>query len=306
MIPPAATSASQPSRRESSSRRIDAGLRVSGYDRLASLLISLLLLLGLAVVCLLTIWMSFRLFPRPKSVPVQLAEVGGNRGGVAGDSRELNSPDPVPLDAQAATAEDLPSALAAVAEAVAKRRAQLDDSLVVEQFESSAGGQSKGAGQHVGLGAGGGSGSGYPRPQRWEVRFPEGGTLQTYAQQLAYFRIELGVLGLGEQVLYANNVDAAKRVGRRADEQRLYMSWRGGGLKGADQQLLRQSGIDPGEKIVLHFFSPEAEQQLARLEQEHLKRHGGGRDLSRVVKTRFGVRAAGDGYEFFVQDQTYF
>ncbi|MCU0983058.1 MAG: hypothetical protein MUF25_28185, partial [Pirellulaceae bacterium] len=52
-------------------------------------------------------------------------------------------------------------------------------------------------------------------------------------------------------------------------------------------------------RMVLQFYPKETEMKLLRLEAENAK----GRDARAFLKTIFGVRPAGSGYEFFVIDQ---
>jgi hypothetical protein len=170
-------------------------------------------------------------------------------------------------------------------------------------LETGGKGSSKGTGSQVGLGSGGGPGSGFPRAQRWVIQFQEGGNLQSYGAQLQFFGIELGAIGTTNQVEYAYNLGKAKpdrRVGKGTDEKRLYFSWKDGNLKDADLQLMRLAGINPSGKIAVQFYTPETENQLAYLEESFAKRKG-----AEIRRTRFGVRAAGKGYNFYVIDQSY-
>jgi hypothetical protein len=79
------------------------------------------------------------------------------------------------------------------------------------------------------------------------------------------------------------------------------MTWRTGSLKEADRELLRRAGIVSGGRDILQFYPPEVEAQLAQAE----KQHAGPRDVESIRKTVFGVRRAGDGYEFYVIEQHY-
>jgi hypothetical protein len=204
---------------------------------------------------------------------------------------------------------ELSETLAAVMEAAASIRADLDSAQLVDPLQQAGGGKSRGTGNQVakgsGGGAGGGSGSGVgvPRGQRWEIRF-SGNTTAEYARQLDFFKVELAVLGSGNEVYYAYNFSKRKpdqRVGPRDQEKRLYMSWRRGTLEKTDRELLKAAGIDSEGKIVLQFYPPEVEAQLAQLERDYRKREP--RDIR---QTRFAVVTKGRGFEFQVMDQSVF
>ena len=141
-----------------------------------------------------------------------------------------------------------------------------------------------------------------PRAERWQVYFAEGITATEYARQLDSMGIELGAVGATGEIEYAAQLAkpiSDRRVGQAATETRLYMSWRRGALAEADRRLLASSGVNVGDKVVVLFFPEVAEQKLAELEKKFA-----GREPSAILRTRFGVRAAGRSYEFYVIDQT--
>jgi hypothetical protein len=282
-----------------------AGLKVGSYDYVASMLIALLVLIGLAVVCLLAVWASMSFSVSQKAIPVILDNIsGGREDGVLGESLEIESPDPEEIAKETDLEEpQIQKTIATVLDAVAVVQADLDDPQVSEQIETGGKGSSKGTGTQVGLGSGGGPGSGFPRAQRWVILFQEGGSLQQYGTQLQFFGIELGAIASNGQIEYAHNLNKPKpdrRVGKGTDEKRLYFSWKDGTLKEADRQLVQAAGINPAGKILVQFYSAETENQLAYLEETFANRKG-----AEIRRTRFGVRPAGKGYTFYVIDQTY-
>ena len=139
-----------------------------------------------------------------------------------------------------------------------------------------------------------------PRAQRWQIFFPEGNTLQDYAEQLDKFGIELGVITGPNQVEYASRLAANvpdKRDGRADEEQRLYMSWGRSDLADADRELAAKADIDSAGKVVLHFYPDQLEAKLTELEQAFA-----GREEAEILWTRFGIRKDGQ-YELYVIDQ---
>ncbi|MEX2121176.1 MAG: hypothetical protein WD847_16405 [Pirellulales bacterium] len=281
-------------------------LKVSPYENVASMLLALLILIGVVVFCLLIAWLSIKMFFPPfKSIPVRLEQVsGGMESGVVGESMQLDSPSPQDIAQESDLVEpQFQEALAAVIDAVATRQADLDDPALTEQLEEfQGGGRQEGAGDQPGFGAGEGP-PGVPPHMRWEVHFDQGTTLEGYARILQHFGIELGVLGGANEVLYAYNVAQPtpdRRSGPRTEERRLYMSWRQGELKEADRELLTRAGVAAGGKVILQFYPDHVEQMLLQLERSFR-----GRDASEIRKTRFGIRQAASGFEFYVIDQAY-
>ncbi len=266
-------------------------MTVSPYERVASWLIAMLILVGTAVLVLFLLWLTSQLFASQAAVPVTLEQVG--EGGGFGDSMELETED---LGQEVEFDEpEIQDTLATIADAVAAKTALLDTPLLSDQTATSHGGP-KGDGRAPGFG------SGKPgKPRHWEVRFLEGNTLETYARQLDFFGIELGVLLPGNKVEYASNLARprpTRRTGNADEEKRYYLTWRRGGLRQADLELLGRAGIDAGDRLILKFLPPKLEAQLAQLERQ--------RAGDRTVRTTyFAIRAQGAGYAFYVADQTY-
>jgi hypothetical protein len=140
-----------------------------------------------------------------------------------------------------------------------------------------------------------------PESQRWQINFPSGTTEAEYARQLAALGVELGVVRSDGTVEYLSNpgeVDPKRRTGPRADEKRIYWTWRRGNLAKADKTLLKNAGIDAGEDIILHLWPPATADKLAKLEQEYK-----GRKPLDIFLTRFAVKRTFRGYEVYVDEQ---
>jgi hypothetical protein len=284
-------------------------LRVSPYERAASLIIALLAMLGVAVFCLASAWLGSKVHRKePPPVPVTLEpeSPGGRDDGIVGESIQLDSPTPneMPQIGDTFDAVPLEATLDVIQDEVSSRVAATDVSDLADNFDSGKRRQTghlEGTGNAIPKGSGSGRG-GYGRPQRWEIRFAEGQTLEAYAHQLDYFGIELGVLGDGSAVQYASQLSQPKpnvRTGKREQENRLHMAWTQGNLLATDQALLRKAGINPEGRIILHFFPQPLENQLAVLERQVANRKA-----NQIRRTRFAVRSGGAGLEFYVVDQT--
>lgn len=287
---------------QSDSTSLDDGLQVSLYERVASLLISLLIMVGTAVAGLLIIWFTGQMFTTQTAVPVVLEDLsGGREDGVVGESMQLDSE--IDEIAQETEFEEpqMQETLEMVTDAVANQLAMLDNPALVDTLNAGGGGRSTGTGNQVGFGAGEGE-SGIPRAQRWTIRFQDN-TLEEYAQQLDYFKIELAALGPAG-VQYASGVSGSptRRTGRKGEkEERLYMSWKDGTLKQFDTQLLQKANIPTTGRIILQFYSADTENLLANIEKNYA-----GREADEIRKTVFQVERAGGGFQFKVVEQSYF
>ena len=282
-----------------------ARLKVAPYEQVASMLIALLVLIGVAVVLLLSVWLSLKIFVPQQAIPVIMDNLGGGReDGVVGESLEIDSPDPQQIAQETDLQEpQLQETVAMVLDAAAIIQADLDDPQISEEVETGGKGSSQGTGTQIGLGGGGGPGSGFPRAQRWVIQFQEGSSPQTYGAQLQFFGIELGAIANTNQIEYAYNLGKPKpdrRTGPGTAEKRLYFSWKDGTLKEADRQLMTAAGINTAGKILVQFYPPDTENLLAYLEEKFANRKG-----AEIRRTRFGVRPGGKGYTFYVIDQSY-
>jgi len=256
------------------------------------MLLSLLVLVGATVLTMLILWLTSRIFARQVAVPVIMEQIGEG-GGALGESMEMEAPSLEETDLEQ---PELTDTLSAVTDAIAAQAALLENPALYAEIRQKGGGS--------GEGRLAGSGGGRPgRPRHWEVRFIEGNTLETYARQLDFFRIELAVLMPGNKVEYAYNLTKAKpdrRTGPADQENRYYLTWRRGGLQAADRELLSRAGISAGGRLVLKFLPPELEGQLVALERARA-----GDRVDRIRATYFGILPEGQGYRFYVADQTY-
>lgn len=270
-------------------------LRVTRYENVASLVIALLILVGMAVLIMFLLWLRSTILAAQVAVPVQLEQIG--EGGGLGDSMEFEDVEEVGLETELEDPE-LMETLPTISDAVATKAAILEDPSLFDAEKTGRGGP-KGDGRAPG------SGGGRPgRPRRWEIVFDRGNTVETYARQLDFFRIWLGVPMADGRVVFAYNLakdrpDTATKT--YEEEKRMYLTWLGQGMQEADRELLAKADIDPGNRPILKFIEDEVAADLQTKE----KAKAGPDKVDKVRATRFGVRAAGRGYEFYVIDQSY-
>lgn len=278
-------------------------MRVSPYERVASMLLALLALVGAAVLLMFILWLTSQIFASGKAPPLTLEEIGTGDTEFSGGT-QLDAPMAEELGMETDLEEpSLEETLATIADAVASQVAMLDDPALTDEMLSGKGG-STGDGRGKGFGSGpGGTG----KARRWEVRFPPGNTIETYARQLDHFGIVLGVMEPGDagtaKVVYASRFTQQKpnrNEGPSTEEKRYYLTWRTGGLQQADLELLGRADITGKGKLILKFIPRELELALIKLEKDRA-----GDRAKNVRTTRFGVRPKGGGFEFYVIDQTY-
>jgi hypothetical protein len=288
-------------------------LQVSRYDRASSVLLTLLIMVGCAAVLLFVVWLTGKIIVPPQvAVSPTLTSIARD-GEDGGDGRapggsQLDTPSNEPVVGHDKKTSDVQENLDVLDVALVSKTAALDDLDALKPTRL--GSQGAGGGLWGGDGPGRGPGFGDrppghrknpDLPRSWEITFSSS-TLDVYARQLDFFKIELAVVLPDDKIAYAYNLAKPKpdtRVGAAAAEKRFYLTWRSGELERADRELLARAGIDVSNHVIVKFLSPETEAQLAELEKRHA-----GADPKDIRRTRFGVRADGNGFKFYVMEQS--
>jgi hypothetical protein len=306
-------------------KALEPVLGVTRYDRVVSVLLTCILVFGLLTSAFGAIWFSNQEWiahrPPPRLDVIDIiedVEGGGTEEGELGSS--LYAPGPEAPDVSTAVNPDdvvsdtpaVEQTMTAVLNAVGAAMEISDQLMMGTDLGSSAlpGGNPKGTGTKRNLGKGPGDGGGVKRQERWEIIFDAGQTEEEYARQLDYFRVELGAIS-DRKMYMVSNMSRAKpdlKVSSGGpDEKRLYFSWRSGGRRQVDLNLLGKAGVPlVGNVIVLQFYPFETEQLLARLERDYLKNAKNHVELRVVRKTKFSVVRKAGGYEFQIIRQEYF
>ncbi len=279
-------------------------LASSAYERAASWVIALNILVGTGVLLAFLIWLSHVMQYRggEQSTVVLVENVAGRGDHAAGFERDLEPPGMEELpDEMEPQVEQL---LEAVTEVVATQAAALD-TLQTPMLSTSSG---AGMGDSRPPGPLGEGEDIIPRSERWEIRY-NSNNLRAYARQLDFFQLELGAVGGGEsQVDYASHLAQPQPSARRGPgdaEKRLYMIWTSGALRRFDRQLLEAAGIRTAGRIVVQFYPKQIEELLARVEMDYA-RSNGKTSVKQIQRTVFGVRPQGTaGYEYYVISQSY-
>jgi hypothetical protein len=179
--------------------------------------------------------------------------------------------------------------------------------IVMDTFGGKGGfgeGEGTGIGDNRGPGSGPGTGDGIPAWDRWEVRW-SANDLQLYKRQLDFFGIEFGIAGGGiptvDYVKGFTGQPTIRKAQNPKQEKRVRFLYRGGPLKAADRKLAQDAGINIQGRIVFHFYNQATYDKLLTLENEKMRP----RRIKEVLRTVFGIRPAGNGFEFYVIRQDY-
>lgn len=309
--------------------RPPAELRVSAYDRVTSMLVSLLAITSFTVACLLFLYFARQLSTFQVAVPVKPVELpprGGGGGGQGDGSLGTGGDLELPPDFDAVPEPEIENMLTTIASAVQAQAPLLFDEQLDAELQpppddnavdvrrpglgGAGGGRGTGFGTGIGSGRGPGTGGGFGggrgvREPGREIVF-EPANLLEYAQFLDFFGIELGVLGQDNKIHYAYNLskqEPSVREGAPTDELRLYMNSARGRFAALDARLAMRSGIADKGRIILQFYPDQTQAILYQLEEAYAR--AAGRKREDILRTVFRVTRSGDRFEFTVEDQFY-
>ena len=281
------------------SRGKEYKLQVNAYDRTATMIIALLILVGFIVLGLVIMFFANKMVitvqPIPV-VPVEATSPNANRG-LADD------PEPPGMeDAPELSDPQVQETLQSLEFAASDKQVLLSDESLEAAEEA---GRGKGLGDARMAGPGGdGVVERVPRWERWKIRFePE--SADEFARWLDYHKIEIGVLGRDNLVHYASNLSQASPTVRTAEpikETRGYTSAADGPMPTLTEQLARKSDISQSGNVVLLFYPFEVESILWTMENQFSQ----GRDVNTIRETVFTVTRDGESFGFEIVDQKYF
>jgi hypothetical protein len=275
-------------------------LKPTSYEKASIGLTAVLALLGMITVLMFLIWLSSQWKWERAVAAVELEDVGGGgKGDNLSEDRDMEVPgmDEMPELTEPKVEQSLESVTQVVA----------SQDLVMDTFGGK-GAFGNGVGTGIGDGRGPGSGpgtsDGIPAWERWEVRWAAS-DLDLYKRQLDFFGIEFGIAGGGiKTVDYVKGFVGAPAVRKGLDpklEKRIRFLYRDGPLKAADRGIAAEAGVNIDGRIVFHFYSEAMYKQLLTLENEKMRP----RRIREVLRTVFGIRPAGNGFEFYVIRQDY-
>ena len=281
-------------------------MRETRYDLMTSFVIATALLLAGTVILLIAVWLT-NLLPEPSTLGVQmLSGEGGFEDGLPDQTLLVESPED-PSDDPSLSNDQQETQVEQILDKVISATGEASQlklpNLYTHAFSGGNPGSADGTGGRP-LGSGGPGQGGLKWEQRWYVEFAERGDLQSYAQQLDFFGIELGITFRNGRVVYLRHLStSAVRRDSRADvgDQRLFMNWQGGKRIEADRELLARAGVsDITSGTILHFYPAETENMLIQLEREFA-----GQSPDKIRRTNFKVVSSENEFRFVVTSQKY-
>jgi hypothetical protein len=273
-------------------------LTVNAYDRTASLIVALLVIVGCTVLGMSVVFFTGKFVHTVEPIPVVPVEATSS----SANQGLAEEPEPPGVeDAPDLSEPQLQDTLETLANAVSDK-VLISDELIDAEKEA---GKGQGLGDARMAGPGGaGVVERVPRWQRWKIRFqPE--SAGEFAHWLDYHKIEIGVLGRDNLVHYGYDFSqAAPKVksGEPTQETRGYTSAADGPMPGLTMELARKADVARFGPIVLLFYPFEVESVLWTLEKEY----SSGRDANDIRETVFTVVREGKEFKFEVVDQEYF
>jgi len=279
--------------------KLSVETKASTYDKLSAALIASILLVGFLVAALFLIWLTtaFDYTSQKKAITMDRADESGNEK-PAGEADDVFEPG-VEEFPEVETPQ-LANALEAVSSAVSTVRASLEER---SGMEAEMGAGSGFGSREGGPGTGGDS---VPEYKRWIIQY-ESDSLDTYAKQLDFFNIDIGVLHkTNKKIWRVNNLSTKPTVtesSQQAEAKTLRFMHKKQKMLRWDQTLASRAGA-PIENTITCQFYPEATRQIIRnIEGAAL------RDAGRVVKdvrnTILKLENGPGGFTFTVIDLLY-
>ena len=267
----------------------------SSYDRVNAFLVAALVMLGFLFAVLFLIWVTSVVdFSRPVDGPLITS------GEEEGEDKPKGEAD----DAEDPGVEEFPEVdtpqLANALEAVTDSISSVQGALEKRSGTAAQMGKGSGFGSREGGGDGGG---GIPEYKRWIINFSAADSA-TYAKQLSFFSIDIGVVSETKQSI-KRLVDpaGAKSVinsNRKTESENLYFVHKKQRFLAWDRLLAGQAGIDTDNSLTVQFYPEKTRQLIRTAEANKLKEVG--KVLGDVKNTIIKVVPEGSGYKFVITE----
>jgi hypothetical protein len=276
-------------------------MKTTAVDQVASFLLSMAIMFGLAVALLgMLFFMSIYRAPL-RDIVLEAEPISGRGDNPPGFERDLEPPSAE--EVEQLTEPTPEQALQAVTEMV---------SSIASTLESAEAAASEGAGKGDSRPPGP-EGEGIdvvPRFERWDLKFSAKDS-KGYAKQLDFFKMELAAVGGGRtevDYLAEMSTSAKKRSGAGDAEKRIYfVNKTEGGLAKYEKDFLVKSGIPTSGRLVLKLISKELEEDLAKREILYAREKRGEKvSVKELAKTVFDCQpGASNGFQWVVIEQRY-
>ncbi len=281
-------------------------MRTNKVDQTSSFLLSLVLLIGLAVLLLGLLFFMRSMAGSAKALTLQQERVEGRGLNAEGLERDFDPPGAEEVEQLNEPA--IEQSLQMVTDAISTISATLES--IESSMDANNAGTGKGDSRQAGA-----EGEGdkiVPRSERWELKFTARDR-RNYSLQLEFFKMDIGAVGGGVATVdYVTNVASApsKKSGTSKEfKGRLYfMSTTQNVLEQYERQILQSAGIPNTSRQILKFISKDTEEKLAQAEAiYYTEKRSKELRIADIAKTVFECRQIkkGGGYEFIVIDQRY-
>ena len=270
----------------------------STYDRVNAILVASLVMFGFLFTALFLIWVTSVVDFSQRTVGPAV-KVGEEIGEEKPKGEADDAEDPGVEEYPEVDTPQLANALEAVPNSVSSVQGAL------EKRSGSAQQMGKGSGFGSRDGGGGG-GDGIPEYKRWIINFSAADP-ETYAQQLSFFSIDIGVVSETRQSI-KRLVDPAraKRVinsNRKTEAKNLYFVHKKQRFLAWDRLLAKDSGIDTKASLTVQFYPEKTRQIIRNVEAAKLSEVG--KELVDVKNTILKVVPDGSNYKFEVTGLIY-
>ena len=278
--------------------KLSVETKSSTYDRVNAILVAGLLMFGFLFAVLFLIWVTSVVDFSQRTVGPAV-----KTGDEAGEEKPKGEAD----DAEDPGVEEFPEVetaqLANALEAVSNSVSSVQGALEKRSGSAKQMGRGSGFGSREG---GGNGGDGIPEHKRWIINFSAPDP-STYAKQLSFFSIDIGVVSETKQAIKRLSDPAgAKAVinsNRKMESKNLYFVHKKQRFLAWDRLLSEQSGIDINSSLTVQFY-PEKTRQIIR-EVEAAKLVEVGKVLADVKNTVLKVVPDGSNYKLEVTELIY-
>ncbi len=278
---------------------VKAETKVSRYDLISALLVSLLIIVGFFATILGLIWFTstFNYDTQTGFVPVE--NVGAD-GDEKPEGFEDDAFDPGVEDFPEVETPQLAQALEAVSDAVSTVKANLADR------SGSAAVSGAGAGYGSREGGPGGGGEGVPEYKRWKISY-KAEDIDTYKRQLSFWKIDIGVLKRNSDEVYRVNDPAGPAnvipTNRTNEGTSLYFAHTKQRMMRWDEAIASAAGVNTEDSNLIQFYSKEARARIRAQEAKFLATDG--RTIKDVRATLLRLVETEDGFDFVVDQINY-
>lgn len=292
------TKSSKGATKSSRFKFVKAETKVSRYDLVSALLVSLLIIVGFFATILGLIWITstFNYDTQTGFVPVE--NIGAD-GDEKPEGFEDDAFDPGVEEFPEVETPQLAQALEAVSDAVSTVKANLADR------SGSAAVSGAGPGYGSREGGPGGGGEGVPESKRWKITY-KAEDIETYKRQLSFFKIDIGVVKRESDEVYRVSDPAGPAnviPSNRENETGLYFAHVKQRMMRWDEAIATAAGVNTDNSNLIQFYSNKARLRIREQEAKFLATDG--RTIKDVRSTILRLAAAGDGFDFVVDQINY-